>query len=125
MLFIVYFIILAGYFNIVIALFGAFFFGIIENLWNGETLGTASFTYTIIVYAVHLYKRKFNAKSPAFIFLASMVSISIIEMIQSKSFAISTPFILKAFEVSVLTVLIWVLFYKLWERKYGERKLSV
>jgi cell shape-determining protein MreD len=125
MILIVYFIILAGYFNIVIALFGAFFFGIIENLWNGETLGTASFTYIVIVYSVHLYKRKFNAKSPAFMLLAGMVSIFIIEMIQSKSFAISTPFILKAFEVSVLTVLIWVLLYKLWERKYGERKLSV
>lgn len=125
MIFTVYFIILAGYFDISTGLLGAFIFGIIENLWNGETLGTASLTYIIIVYAVHLYKRKFNSKSPVFILLASIISIFIIEMIRSKSFIISFAFSIKTFEISFITILIWVVLYKLWDRKYGEKKLSV
>lgn len=125
MILIVYLVILSAYFNIVFALTVAFLIGILKNLWFGETIGSASLLYICIVYAIHLYKRKFNARSWGFLFFVSVIVILVTEAIETGSVSFSQIHLVRALLTSFASMVLFKIVYKLWGPIHDERKLPV
>lgn len=122
MILLVYLVILSAYFNIGVAMAIAFLLGILKNMWFGEVIGTASLMYVTVVFAIHLYKRKFNAKSLGFLFIASVVVIIIAEIIESRSISFSQTQITRALITSFIVVVLFKIVFTLWGPE-EERKL--
>ena len=125
MILLVYLVILAAYFNIALALLVAFLLGIMKNVWLGETIGTASLIYICIVYAIHLYKRKFNARTIGFLFFSSVVVIVLAEALESGNSSFSQIQFMRAIGTSFIIVLLFKVIYTLWGPQDNERKLPV
>lgn len=125
MILLVYLIILSAYFNIAIALVVAFLLGIMKNMWFGETIGTASIVYILIVYGIHLYKRKFNARAVGFLFCASVVIILLNDIIESRSVYFSQLQLIRAITTTFIGMLLFKIIYKIWGPHEDERKLPV
>jgi len=125
MILLVYLVILAAYLNIALALVVAFFLGILKNVWLGETIGTASLIYISVVYAIHLYTRKFNSRAIGFLFFASIIIIMLTEVIESGNLSFSQIQFMRAIGTSFVIVLLFKVIYTLWGSSTDERKLPV
>lgn len=121
---IVFLVILSAYFPIAPVLITAFILGLLKNMWFGETLGVASVLYICIVYAIHLYKRKFNAHATGFIFCASIITIFITSAIESGSMVFSKIEWIHALITTSIIVVLFKVLNKLWGPQ-DERKLPV
>jgi cell shape-determining protein MreD len=125
MILLIYLVILSAYFNVALAMTIAFFLGIVKNMWFGETIGSASLLYICIVYAVHLYKRKFNARAAGFLFFASIAVIMLAEVIDTRSVSFSDTQIARAFITTFVIVLLFKIVFTIWAPPDDERKLPV
>ena len=125
MILLVYLVILSAYFNVALAMTVAFFLGIIKNIWFGEVIGSSSLLYISIVYAIHLYTRKFNARASGFLFFSSIAIIIISEAIESGSVSFSQVQFVRAIITAFVVVLVFKIVHKLWGPIHDERKLPV
>ena len=125
MILIIYCVILSAYSRLVPSLLTAFFLGIIRDLWFGEMVGVGSLTYICVVYAVHLYKRKFNAKSAGFLVSASSIAIFIVKSFEAGSVFFSKIQFFWVLGGTFVSVLLFKVLYKLWIKQESERKVPV
>lgn len=125
MIFFVYVIIFSAFGNTVVSLIGAFILGILKDLWEGQTLGISAFSYILVTYGIHLYKRKFNAHSAGFLFFASLVTIILSELIGANGKELSIGRVLWSVPLIVAILTVWFIVRKIWAPPYGGKKLSV
>lgn len=106
------------------ALIGAFLLGIFLDLWDGGALGYSSLFFLLVSFAIQLYKRKFNAHTPFFLIVAGIIVLYSYSLYRQKAF-IPMNSVLQLFLLSFSVVVVWVIINRIWDRKFGEKNLSV
>ncbi|MBI4129917.1 hypothetical protein HY468_01225 [Candidatus Roizmanbacteria bacterium] len=107
----------------VTSLAGAFLAGLMVDLWRGNVLGGSSIIYLVIAYAVHLYKRKFDATSLWFLTPFLLMVITLLSLV-SGGRLVSLPALFEYIMLQKWIVLLLGGFW-LWKRISGEKRLSV